>query len=235
MDNIYLGKELELFEKANTWKSYWCSFLRPYILREGQILEVGCGIGGNSIRFHDIPYIKWIGLEPDFNLCKIAAKKCKEYEKINIVGGNVKDLSQQEYYDLILYIDVLEHIEDDKTELSEAFLRLKSGGRIFILSPAFQFLYSEFDMAIGHYRRYNNETLKMIAPIDSKVEEIFYLDSVGLMLNAANKFLLKSSHPNLIQIKFWDKIIIPLSKMIDKIINYSIGKSIVMVIRKNEN
>ena len=232
MEYIYLGKNLELFEKANTWKRYWGSILRPYILKEGQILEVGCGISGNTILFHDMPYIKWTGLEPDFKLRKTAAKKCKGYARINIVGGNIKDLSHQEYFDLNLYIDVLEHIDDDRTELSEAFLRLKSGVRIFILSPAFQSLYREFDMAIGHFRRYNKETIKMAAPINSEIEKIFYLDSVGLVLNAANKFLLKSQHPNLSQINFWDNIIIPISKILDRIVNYKIGKSIVMVNRK---
>ena len=41
-------------------------------------------------------------------------------------------------FDCILYIDVLEHIENDRQELIEAKKRLKPGGRLIILAPAHQ-------------------------------------------------------------------------------------------------
>ena len=52
-------------------------------------------------------------------------------------------------------MDVLEHIEDDKKEINRALEQLKPGGNIIFFVPAYQFLYSDFDKAIGHVKRYN--------------------------------------------------------------------------------
>jgi ubiquinone/menaquinone biosynthesis C-methylase UbiE len=55
--------------------------------------------------------------------------------------------------------DVLEHLEDPDELLSEIFRVLKPNG-VFICSvPCFQWLFSDFDIAIGHYRRYNRASM----------------------------------------------------------------------------
>lgn len=55
------------------------------------------------------------------------------------------DLPPGELFDTLLYIDVLEHIPDDGAELARAAERLRPGGRVIVLSPVHQWLYSEFD------------------------------------------------------------------------------------------
>ena len=55
-----------------------------------------------------------------------------------------------EIYDTILYLDVLEHIEDHEKEILKAFGSLKKNGYLVINVPAFQFLYSDFDKHVGH-------------------------------------------------------------------------------------
>ena len=55
--------------------------------------------------------------------------------------------------------DVLEHIPDDEAFLQEVFRTLKPGGRLYLTVPAYQALWSPFDEAVGHHRRYTLRTL----------------------------------------------------------------------------
>ncbi|NIQ14480.1 MAG: methyltransferase type 12, partial [Candidatus Dadabacteria bacterium] len=113
------------------------------------------------------------------------------------------------YYDTILYIDVLEHIEDDYNELQSAKKLLSDTGTLIILSPAHQWLFSEFDEAIGHHRRYTKATLLKIIPDELNLINIRYLDSIGLFASLANRVLMRKSIPSMNQIKFWDRVMVP--------------------------
>ena len=61
--------------------------------------------------------------------------------------------------DSIVYINVLEHVEDDQTELRMAHSVLASGGRLLVFVPAHEWLMSRFDRKLGHFRRYTRESL----------------------------------------------------------------------------
>ncbi len=135
-------------------------------------------------------------------------------------------------FDTIIYIDVLEHIEDDRAELERAAALLRPGGHVIILSPAHQNLYTPFDKAIGHFRRYNRSMLEALSPAGLRLERIWYLDCVGLFASLANRLFLQQSMPTREQLKFWDGFIIPTSRALDHVFFYSIGKSIVATWQK---
>jgi hypothetical protein len=63
-------------------------------------------------------------------------------------------------YDAVILFDVIEHIESLPEFLSSALYHLKPGGYVFINVPALQGLYSKFDIAVGHFRRYSKQTLE---------------------------------------------------------------------------
>ena len=125
-----------------------------------------------------------------------------------------------------MYIDVIEHILDEQTELEIAQSFLKKGGHLIILVPAHNFLYNEFDQSIGHRRRYKKKMLRNLVPKQLEQQRLIYLDSLGLIASLANKLILKQSYPSLKQIRFWDRTIVPASKMIDTLSFYLIGKSL---------
>ena len=108
------------------------------------------------------------------------------------------------------------------------------GGNLIILVPAHNYLFSPFDKAIGHFRRYNKKMLKKAAPKNLVQKKLIYLDSFGLFASLANKLLLKQSYPTLKQIKFWDNYIVPISRVMDKILFYSVGKTVVGIWQKPE-
>lgn len=229
-DFKYVGSELELFAAAHNWKAYWSEHIRPFV--KGDVLEVGAGIGANT------PYLdrggnrRWVCLEPDPLLTAQLSRNLaetsdgREYE---IISGTLQSLAPQEKFDSILYIDVLEHIENDRAELEAAAARLNPGGRVIVLSPAHQWLFTPFDAAIGHFRRYNRTMLRSISPAALRLEQISYLDSLGLTLSAGNRLFLKQSMPTKSQLRFWDRWVVPASRVLDKFIFGAVGKTIVGV------
>ncbi len=62
-------------------------------------------------------------------------------------------------YDAVFLLDVLEHIEDDKSFLEAALRHLRPGGVMIVNVPASMSLYSRYDTVAGHVRRYRGATL----------------------------------------------------------------------------
>jgi len=228
----YPGAELELFSAVRNWKSYWSQQIRPFL--GGDILEVGAGIGSNTLILDPGGDGRWVCLEPDADLfaglIKTLAKapRRRAYEP---VCGTLQSLNGQQF-DTIVYIDVLEHIEDDREELQRATLYLRSKGHLIVLSPAHQYLFTPFDAAIGHFRRYNRSMLRRISPPCLSFTRLRYVDSLGLFASAANVLFLRQSMPSSAQLRFWDQWIVPISRVLDPCFRYNIGKSLVAVWRK---
>lgn len=225
----YAGSELDLFRGVHNWKSYWSRQFQPFIA--GDVLEVGAGIGANTAFLDGGSHARWVCLEPDAQLIARldeqglgqAANPC-QHERVR---GTLKSLGPREKFDTIIYVDVLEHIENDREELKEAASHLRAGGRIIVLAPAHQWLFTPFDAAIGHFRRYNRPMLRSISPPGLRMERLFYLDSAGLLLSAANRLLLQQSMPTRAQLHFWDECVIPISRVLDNCLFHAVGKSIV--------
>lgn len=223
----YIGEELEIFAHAQNWKQYYASLFKPYFGK--CVLEVGAGLGVTTPALYDSKVTEWICLEPDKSFYELLEKKLQAGELPTACKaklGTLADLETNDLYDTIIYIDVVEHIENDKAELQAASQHLKLGGRIILLSPAHQWLFTPFDKSIGHFRRYTRTSLSEIRPKDCIEEKIMYLDSAGMLLSLGNKLLLQQSMPTVKQIIFWDHWIIPISQVLDKILFFRLGKSV---------
>jgi SAM-dependent methyltransferase len=224
----YEGEELELFAEARHWKSYWEEKVRPYVGRS--VLEVGAGLGANT------PYLlgpnqeRWVCLEPDAVLAKRIPRRIEDHPQRGVVEVRTGFLAQYlagESFDTILYIDVMEHVEDDRLEMKLALERLKPGGKLIVLSPAYPWLFSEFDRALGHYRRYTRASMQACAPEDARLVEMMSLDFFGLFATMLNRFVLHQSLANATQVHFWDRVLVPMSRWVDPVTRFSVGKSLV--------
>jgi trans-aconitate methyltransferase len=229
----YPGGELALFEKALNWKAYWRDQIEPYV--SGDVLEVGAGIGSNARSLASLPHRTWTCLEPD---AALAAQIPGGAPGREIRVGTLQSLNSRERFDSILYIDVLEHIEDDHAELALAFAHLKPRGSVIVLAPAHQNLFTPFDAAIGHYRRYSRSSLKAVADaarrstkIPVKESRLAYLDSAGLLAPLANRLLLSQAMPTEKQILTWDRMLVPASRIVDPLLGYRVGKTVLGIWR----
>ncbi|MBS0207300.1 MAG: class I SAM-dependent methyltransferase [Planctomycetes bacterium] len=223
----YLGNELDLFQEAACWKSYFASHLRPYV--SGNVLEVGAGIGATSRVLCDDHSDSWTMLEPDASLAsRLAVSLLQSPLPIphELRTGTTTDLGSQKF-DCILYIDVIEHIELDAEELERAAKHLSPGGHLVILVPAHNWLYTSFDRAIGHFRRYTRRSLRAAVPSSLRCRKLVYLDSVGLLASLANRLWLKAAAPSRGQIHFWDRVLVRGSRWLDPLLWNFVGKTVV--------
>ena len=159
----------------------------------------------------------------------VAATAGEFGENVATLCGTLADLPEGQRFDTALYVDVLEHIEEDRGELAGAAARLRTGGRIVVLSPAYPFLFSEFDRAIGHFRRYTKGMLRRLTPPGMRIEAEFYLDRVGMLASLANRAMLRQAQPTLRQVLFWDRVLVPLSRLLDPLTGRRFGRSVVTV------
>jgi SAM-dependent methyltransferase len=227
---VYEGTELELFAAARNWKSYLRTRIDPYLGRE--VLEVGAGNGNTTRSLCAGTADRWVCLEPDASLADHLAVAIGDGDLPSCCRakvGTLADLRTIDRFDTILYIDVLEHIADDRLELARAASRLHSGGHLIVLAPAHEWLFTPFDHAIGHYRRYTRRTLGAASPESLALVKLDYLDSVGMLASLGNRLVLNSAMPSPRQIAVWDRLMVPLSRLTDPLLAHRLGKSVLGV------
>jgi SAM-dependent methyltransferase len=225
MTETYVGTELELFARARNWKSYVGASLLPYV--RGRVLDVGAGIGGNIRALTNPAVTEWVALEPDPRLAATIAERC------TVMNGTLETIPETERFDTILYMDVLEHIADDREEIARATRLLAPGGCLIVLAPAHQFLFSPFDTAVGHFRRYSLKQLRALKPVRFRTEMCRLMDSVGFFASLANRAMLRQSAPSERQIAIWDRLMVRASRFVDPLAGFRVGKSALMVWRAN--
>lgn len=159
MDKAYEDKYLEL-EPNNFWfesrRELVVNFLKKIIKPEFKILEIGSGSGANIKRIkQSFPKITIKGIEYSQKLVDAAKKK-----KLNVQKGDATKLKEKsESYDLVICLDVLEHIKNDEKAISEIRRVLKKDGFALISVPAFNVLWGDQDIVNHHYRRYSKKIL----------------------------------------------------------------------------
>ena len=226
--NIYEGWELQHFDNSKNFRKYQYDLIKKFI--KGNVAEVGPGNGENLKLYYK--KCKKIDLyEPSYNLYKKLKIKYKK-KTISIKNSNFK--IKKNKYDTIIYLDVLEHIRDDVREINKAISSIKKGGNLIINVPAFQHLFSKFDKDVGHFRRYNkHKILNLLKKLNYNIFFIKYYDSIGYFLSLLSKLFSSNYKINFKnKIKIWNSLII-ISKLIDKLIFHSFGKSLIVVINKS--
>ena len=222
----YPGWELKYFDKAKNFRNYQFDLIKRNI--KGKIAEIGPG-NGVFLKFYIKNSEKIYLYEPTVAFNKNLKKN--RLKKIRII--NKKFRLKKNFFDTILYLDVIEHIENDLIEVKNAYKSLRKGGKLIINVPAYQHLYSKFDKDIDHFRRYSkSDFIKILNKLKIHRYKIIYFDSIGYILSLLSKIFIKNYRSNFARkIKLWDKLI-PLSKLLDIIFVNSFGKSLLVIIDK---
>lgn len=179
--------EQELFHQmAELEETHWWFQGRRAILNhiisklplspDAEILEAGCGTGGNLAML--APYGEVHAVELDETSLGYARGRGVG----TVLWGRLPDQIpfQGRRFDLIVLLDVLEHLEEDEKTIATLSSLLKEGGWLVLTVPAFQFLYGPHDVIHHHFRRYNNSGLNLL--LQGKGLEI-------TLLNYFNTFL----------------------------------------------
>lgn len=114
-----------------------------------QILDAGCGTGIN------LRYLNAYGKACGLDISKEALKFSNIRGPSALICGSLDKLPlKSKQFDLVVALDVIEHIQDDQAAVLELNRVLSPGGCLIATVPAFQFLWSNHDIAVHHKRRY---------------------------------------------------------------------------------
>src|SRR5215210_1041354 len=135
-----------------------------------KILDVGCGTGANLVMLGEFGEAHGIDISQD------ALSFCRERGLNNVRHGAAEELPyDDETFDLVTALDVVEHLDDDAAGLKEFRRVLKEDGRILLFVPAFMFLWGVQDDVSHHRRRYTlPELLKVVREAGFEVERATY-------------------------------------------------------------
>jgi len=134
-------------------------------------------------------------------------------------------------FDLIYSINVLEHIGDDLAVLRSLYKRLKDGGRLKILVPAFKILYGRMDAHVGHVRRYSRGALRaLLKEAGFEAVELRYFDSIGFFASLLYKLIGGRGDIDPADVLRYDGYVFPLSAMLDEaVFKRALGKNLMAV------
>ena len=161
-------EDISYQETHDVQASHWWYQARLEIIRrmfeakfkrkdQGRILEIGAGSGVNIRRLREFGSVEAVEMH-DGGRSMIAAA----FPDVDVRNGALPEaeLFQGKTYDAICMFDVLEHVEPHIDALKVVREHTHDDGHLFLTVPAYQWLWSQHDVAMHHYRRYSRETLR---------------------------------------------------------------------------
>ncbi len=199
-----------------------------------RVAELGVGQGNISrfIRRHE--HVLLTDYRTDY--LETLQHKWRRFKNLRI--GKL-DMSRREDFeqlrdfapDSVVFLNVLEHIEDDRAVLEALYANVPVGCRIVVLVPFGMKLYSDFDRQLGHFRRYETGELEQkMRDAGLAVETQFYFNKFGVIAWYVANTLGKQKALTPLQLKVYN-FLTPVFRILDKILPTS-GLSTVVVARK---
>ena len=199
------------------------------------ILDFGAGSGTN------VEILTKLGsvdvFEDNNKMRKFLKKRFKKNKNVKIIDKiNNK-------YDLVLAADVVEHIKNDKKTIKNFYNFLKKDGHVLITVPAFNFLFSNKDVALKHFRRYRKSNIKKLLDKKFQIKKLSYFNFFLFLPIALSILILKIKKTKFIKfaettptswINAVFKNIFLMEKYLLRFFNFPFGISIIALAKKND-
>jgi 2-polyprenyl-3-methyl-5-hydroxy-6-metoxy-1,4-benzoquinol methylase len=225
---------LDVIGDAPRFNRWMYETIRPWC--EGEILEIGSGIGnisafflqdGHKLHLSDIRDVYCARLAQKFQ----TAPSLLGIDRIDIAAHDF----DQRYaaltgrFDSVFILNVVEHIEDDLQAVINCRKLLKPGGKLVVLVPAFQALYNGFDEALEHYRRYNKSRLtQLLQKAEFRVIHKQYFNLAGILGWYVSGKLEKNKTIPKGEMKLYN-MLVPLFRVADRVFFRAFGLSVIAV------
>ncbi len=222
----YSGKDLEAMSFAVNYHKWIVDEFGPFL--GDSVAEVGAGTGSVSKLLLEKPIKRLLAFEPSANM----------YPLLEELIDDVRAELFNDFFDLqlverpldsVVYINVLEHINDDVAELAKALKALKPTGHVLLFVPALPRLYSSFDAEIGHFRRYKkNDLIDLVTRIGFRVVKARYFDFAGIIPWYIN-FVLFQGSLGAARTALYDRFVVPLVRIVETVVAPFIGKNVMLI------
>lgn len=230
MNDVSGLQTLESMSQANWYNQWSVSKFKKYL--KGKILEVGCGIGNFTKKLNEYGEVYAIDKNKDYILNKDMFSKNSKAGYGDIEVG--KYFFKKQFFNCIVCLNVLEHIKYDYRALKNMRSLLSDNGVLILLVPTHEFLYSEIDKRLGHYRRYKKDTLlEMVNRAGFTVLSIRRLNFLGAVGWFIAGKIFKNAYVTKNKIRLFN-LIAPLSLRLEDLIEPLIGTSLLVIARRSD-
>lgn len=238
MDTI-IYRNMAQMEQSHWWykgrREIIGKLLTPFMHRPLEILDAGCGSGG-TMEYMET-YGSTLGVDVSEDMLEHCRKKGLQVQRASITQLPFED----HRFDVVLCLDVLEHLPEDRQAIEELKRVVKPGGLLVLSVPAFSWLWGQHDIQNNHYRRYDPGQLgNSLTPAELVLERstyfnFFLLPTVWLVRKLGPKL---GHHPGTdleLGLGLWNPILYGILKMeafLLGYINLPLGVSQIVVARK---
>jgi len=174
---------LDAMEQAPKFNRWMYESIRPWLGR--RVAELGVGRGNLSRHIKEHEHVLLTDYRTDY--LEGLREKWRHHPHLTI--GKLDMTSRDDFEQLrkfapesVVFLNVLEHIEDDRAVLANLYATVPEGCRLVVLVPFNPRLYSDFDRALGHFRRYDSGELDgKMREAGFSVEHQFFFNKVGVI------------------------------------------------------
>ena len=234
---VYVGKDLEAMSFAVNYHRWILDEFRPFLGKRAVEVGAGTGLFSELLLEENLDTLSLVEPSEMFEHLRKNISPIETRTEVNfhqsIFAGVHRQIAVDYKPDSIIYVNVLEHIEDDVAELSMIHQTLPENGRCFIFVPALQALYGEFDRRIGHFRRYSKKEIdEKCESAGFRILKLKYFDFAGVFPWYVKYKILKSDSLESGAVALYDKIAVPLVSRFEKYFSMPVGKNILLVAEK---
>lgn len=236
----YPGRELESMAFALNYHRWILDIFRPYLGR--RVVEVGAGSGSFSELILETDPERLDALEPSANMYPLLAAHLQHLDSGKVgrahqgtLTDSVDAIRKAGTPDSVVYVNVLEHVEDDAHELATIYSLLRPQGHALIFVPANPWLFGSMDREFGHFRRYTMKELRgKCEAAGFTIRRASHFDFLGIAPWWLKYCLFKSRTMEPSAVRLYDRWVVPASRFLETLIPPPIGKNIVLVAGKLE-
>lgn len=209
---------LDAMEAAPKFNAWMYESVKPWLGRRVAELGVGRGNLSKHIRHHETVLLtdyrtdylgelleKWPH-QKNLSIAQLDMTRAEDYEQLRAFAP-----------DSVVFLNVLEHIEDDRAVLARLHDTVPEGCRVVVLVPFNPQLYSDFDRQLGHFRRYaQGELEERMREAGFEVETQFYFNKFGVLAWYVANTLGKQRAITPFQLRVYN-LLTPAFRLIDKV------------------
>ena len=218
---------------ARNYHRWVFSLMQPWI--GDSVLEIGFGYGQYSRELSGrCRTLVGIDLFPPAQVPGLKTLKNAQFLQADVSRRETLTMLESPGFSTVVMLNVLEHIEDDVQALKNLHSLMKPQGRLLLLLPAFSALFGPLDACAGHFRRYEAvAAAHTLRKAGFRVQEWQYVNPIGGVGWWINGNLFRpdslSDPQTNAQIRFFDRYLVPFSKVLTRLFHRYFGQSLWIV------
>jgi SAM-dependent methyltransferase len=226
-DSELQSASLESLSSATRYHTWLTDLARPHLGENP--LEIGSGLGDYAEKWLAGGVPRMTVSERDPSRLGVLQGKFAADVRVRVTDIDVFNPPNADHSSMVA-MNVLEHIDDHVGALRSAHQLLRPGGAVVMFVPAFEFAMSDFDRAIGHFRRYTTSSLRAAyEDAGLEIEVLHYVNAPGLLAWFLGMRLMKMTPRYGPTVRLWDRLVVPAARSLESRVRPPFGQSVFAV------